>query len=108
MEEGLPAIPPFKDECDILLPSEFECNQSKPFFVDVGPEIIAKVQACNIIRAARKTNPSKPEMPNCLYFIGYILYRDDIGVGRRTAFCRLYNFQTKRFEIVKDPDYEYN
>ena len=45
---------------------------------------------------------------NDLYFFGYIDYRDDIGTIRRTAFCRLYNRETKRFTKVDDEDYEYS
>jgi hypothetical protein len=42
-----------------------------------------------------------------VYFIGYIQYADGIGVRRYMAFCRRYNRQTRRFEVVDDPNYEY-
>ena len=35
--------------------------------------------------------PGGNAAPNRIYFFGYILCRDDIGVVRRTAFCRLYD-----------------
>lgn len=41
------------------------------------------------------------------YFMGYIQYRDEIGILRFMAFCRRYNRQTRRFDIVDDPNYEY-
>jgi hypothetical protein len=43
-----------------------------------------------------------------LYFFGYIDYRDNTGTTRRTAFCRRYIRETKRFTKVKDEDYEYS
>ena len=43
-----------------------------------------------------------------LYFFGYIDYLDDVGTTRRTAFCRRYIQETKRFTKVKDEDYEYS
>ena len=41
------------------------------------------------------------------YFFGFIMYRDDIGNVRRTAFCRRYAPDTERFILAGDPDYEY-
>ena len=43
-----------------------------------------------------------------LYFFGYIDYLDNIGTTRRTAFCRRYIHETKRFTKVDDEDYEYS
>lgn len=43
-----------------------------------------------------------------LYFFGYIDYLDDVGTNRRTAFCRRYIQETKRFAKVDDEDYEYS
>ena len=42
-----------------------------------------------------------------LYFFGFVMYRDDSGILRRTAFCRRYNPTTERFDQTNDPDYEY-
>jgi hypothetical protein len=42
-----------------------------------------------------------------IYFFGFIMYRDDIGNTRRTAYCRRYDPIAERFTIVNDPDYEY-
>ena len=43
-------------------------------------------------RAARISEP--------IHFVGYIFYRDAFGVGRRTAFCRVYDVESERF--IKD------
>lgn len=42
-----------------------------------------------------------------IYFFGFIMYKDDIGTVRRTAFLRLYNPAFHWFDISKYPDYEY-
>jgi hypothetical protein len=42
-----------------------------------------------------------------LLFIGYIIYEDGLKRQRRTAFLRSYDFSTKRFSPIDDPDYEY-
>jgi hypothetical protein len=42
-----------------------------------------------------------------LFFLGYMDYKDDNRIPRRIAFCRRYNAETRRFEVVDDPDYEY-
>ena len=43
-----------------------------------------------------------------LHFFGYIYYCDNIGTTRRTAFCRLYNRETKHFTKIDNEDYEYS
>ncbi|MBU2519195.1 MAG: hypothetical protein KKB57_16545 [Proteobacteria bacterium] len=48
-----------------------------------------------------------PEKMHDEYLVGYINYRDNNGNIRQTAFCRKYDFGTKRFTRVDDPDYEY-
>lgn len=42
-----------------------------------------------------------------IYFFGFLVYIDNIGIKRRTAFCRKYDYRAERFTIVEDPDYEY-
>mgnify|MGYP001587674871 FL=1 len=45
-----------------------------------------------------------------IYFLGYISYKDpSIGIGHRTAFCRLYDYRKRRFMPIADadPDYEH-
>jgi hypothetical protein len=45
--------------------------------------------------------------PRRLYVLGFIVYADDLGFERRTAFCRYLDSVTQRFTAVKDPDYEH-
>ena len=42
-----------------------------------------------------------------LYLYGVIVYTDDLGAQRTTAFCRRYESGSHRFVAVEDPDYEY-
>ncbi len=42
-----------------------------------------------------------------LYVYGYLMYADDVGNTRTTAFCRKYLAGRDRFITVDDPDYEY-
>jgi hypothetical protein len=40
------------------------------------------------------------------YVLGWILYRDGLGIKRMTHFCRRYDTPTERFEPVEDTEYE--
>jgi hypothetical protein len=42
-----------------------------------------------------------------LYALGFVQYADSLGLTHRTAFCRLFNQQTGRFDKVDNPDYEH-
>lgn len=42
-----------------------------------------------------------------LFFFGYALYEARDGQKRSVAFCRRYNYVTKRFDTVRDPNYEH-
>jgi hypothetical protein len=42
-----------------------------------------------------------------LYVLGWVEYRDKLGIGRRTAFCRKYDWERRRLHAVEDPDYEH-
>jgi hypothetical protein len=45
--------------------------------------------------------------PPALHLQGFIVYKDEKGVKRRTAFLRYLNENTLRFSRRDDPDYEY-
>jgi len=40
------------------------------------------------------------------YVMGWIAYADDLGLVRRTAFCRKWDARKKRLPPIDDPDYE--
>lgn len=42
-----------------------------------------------------------------IYAFGFFWYRDKIGNSYKTAFCRRYDRNTRRFVIVDDANYEY-
>lgn len=41
------------------------------------------------------------------YFLGHIAYKDSLGISRRTAFCRVYDFGTERFMPIPNADQDY-
>jgi hypothetical protein len=42
-----------------------------------------------------------------IYFLGAVTYGDRMGISRRTAFCRRYDFDRKRFLPLDDADSDY-
>lgn len=42
-----------------------------------------------------------------VFCVAEVVYKDDLGVIRRTGICRRYDRNTKRFVATKDPDHEY-
>ena len=48
-----------------------------------------------------------PNVASILHVYGILVYEDIFNNTRTTAFCRRYNVSTKRFDLVKDSDYEY-
>jgi hypothetical protein len=95
----LPAIPPFDDAGDIPMPFRLAPGESIPWIVDLdlnGP----------IIQSIRMGEAQGDGISD-VYFFGYLQYRDNIGIVRRTAFCRRYIISMQRFTVVPDPDYEY-
>jgi hypothetical protein len=57
--------------------------------------------------AANSSNNAGVPQNGGLIFIGYIIYVDQLGKRRKTAFMRRYDFGTRRFTKVDDSDYEY-
>ena len=42
-----------------------------------------------------------------IYVLGFVAYIHQLGIRRRTAFCRTYDYTRRRFFAVCDPDYEH-
>jgi len=66
--------------------------------LDINPYRITRPDAW-------KDNQTRP--PRRLYVLGVIVYVDDLGLERRTAFCRCLDPTIKRFVVVRDADYEH-
>jgi len=100
---SLPAIPPFEDTFNLVLEVTLGAGESVPLTSELDPQdpIVARV------RLGQTTDLTHGDGAEEIYFFGYMLYRDNIGVVRRTAFCRRLDIQTQRFIVVSDPDYEY-
>lgn len=41
------------------------------------------------------------------WIMGWVEYRDELGIARYTRFCRQWNPTNQRFDAVTDPDYEH-
>jgi hypothetical protein len=100
-QDPLPAIPPFDDAGNFTFPFSLVAGQSSPHWLD-----LSRVQT-DPFEAAAMTERGGLSNRKTIYFFGYIQYRDDIGIVRRTAFCRSFDAKTKRFRLVGDADYEY-
>jgi hypothetical protein len=90
LNDPLP-IPSYSEP--VFIKKSIACGESIAESCDVEAFVID----CNIERSL-----------NDLYFLGYIDYLDNIRTIRRTAFCRRYIQETKRFIKVDDEDYEYS
>jgi spore coat protein U-like protein len=91
----LPAGPPYgerrKDTINVKV------GEPQPFTTSISGEVAEEFKS-EQRRGMGKTS---------IYCLGYILYEDSLRQRYRTAFLRHYNASTKRFEMVSDPDYEY-
>jgi hypothetical protein len=90
----LPAVPTYD------LPETFV----KPIVLNPGTSARLTYDA---VKPTERTAILPGFLPESLYFLGYMDYKDDNHIPRRIAFCRRYNAETRRFEVVDDPDYEY-
>ncbi len=83
-----------------LKPGEF-----REGFIELGTEV---TQRLGHLEARLAQGVNNPVMVGEIFLTGRVVYRDDTGAARRTAFHRFYNQETKRFSVVADPDYEYS
>ena len=99
---GLPMARPYEGKSGNLpVPSEtLYPGQSIPF----------SFTNWEIMDDSAKTIGSQVIGHQRLFVMGWIVYQDDIGIARRTAFCREFMqgpWDDGRFCAVSDPDYEY-
>jgi hypothetical protein len=99
-----PPVPPYADKIhhDMVL----ESGASKLMKHHGSQEELREY--CRILGFAEEA----PRLPmisvnSDMYFFGYVVYEDGLKRRFETAFLRIYNFHTKRFSPVNDPDYEY-
>jgi len=81
----LASYPPLKPN---LPPPQFNVTQ---VFKDFGKGHLVQIQAGALL----------------ICCIGCVIYRDGRGAMRQTGFARSYNLETKRFDVLDDPEYEY-
>lgn len=101
-EGQLPEIPPYSDERSTLGTFALGAGeyQERTFEMDSAEGIVFRVNESLMQDGVRMTKH--------FYFFGFIEYRDSLSIPRRTAFCRRYDMETKRFVATDDPEYEYS
>ncbi len=98
-QESLPANPPYGDSMSISSPLDGGIS-----FPWTHPATSEQTMRYNHLSGFAEEGG---DVGTCMYFFGYIMYKDRLNRHRRTAFCRRFDFTTQRFTVVKDPDYEY-
>ena len=82
--------------CPLLFTWRGRCDRDKKIEVGASDEYIFR---------APKLYGTRTSVPIIIY--GYIVYSDERGNTRTTAFCRAWDFGIERFRNIDDPDYEY-
>lgn len=119
LKDPLPAILPFSDECHKL--GEKSINPGEGITglltlddetVNIFRQYISTIRFRNNLKQAQMKTVGETQVFNdeveSFYFFGYIDYLDNLGIIRRTAFCRQFNIKTKLFTKVEYEDYEYS
>jgi len=86
-----------KNPYELSHPIELQPSQSTPW--PFSSEEVMDTQTASLV-TLNSNNWS-------IYVLGWIGYKDNAGIKRRTAFCRCWNFTKQRFLAVDDPDYEH-
>jgi len=98
---AMPASPPYDDVMDFfgrfsLRPGE---HIDKFRILDVGTAVRLKIH--DYIRAGGGGTGRE------IYWLGFVQYKDDLGISRRTAFAFRYDLGSKAFIRVDNPDWNY-
>lgn|GEM_PF-4747487 len=101
IEGNLPTLPPYSNESDSLGQCTLAPGDFVEKIINLDAAIIAQIKG----DYTRKQGGARD--PGSIHFLGYVQYRDDNGIIRYMAFCRLFDVQTDRFVAVNDPEYEY-
>ncbi|MGA2136897.1 MAG: hypothetical protein ABSH50_31795 [Bryobacteraceae bacterium] len=109
--QGLPMEPPYEvPPGSAFLESQLELKPGQATagnFCGAGPSL-QQIQHHYAGKRKGGQSLSIPETDQIgLYVLGFVDYTDELGLSRRTAFCRWYVEATDRFVPVNDPDYEF-
>jgi hypothetical protein len=88
-------------------PYDFDTYEGK---IEVCPDNLPEGAAVDVkIRSAGSYKEANLRINGivAIYAAGRILYEDETGTTRTTAFCRIYDTKDFRFRPVGDPEYEY-
>jgi hypothetical protein len=87
-----PDDPVYTSDGDGVVGRELKSGESCVGTCDNGSELIGSVAA---------------RLPFPIYFLGYVVYEDSVGVRRRTGFFRRYEPKERNLVREKNRDYEY-
>lgn len=99
--DKLPIIPPYSDS----MPKSIHLAPSQSVTLEYKAPMALHEQLC--FAYGFEVDNRHPHVPSAIFFLGYIDYVDKVGMKRQTAFLRKLDFDTKRFDAINHPDYEY-
>ena len=101
--QKLPAIPPYGSDKNVLGTFGLKAGEYQERSVDLAEHSIG-IRYDELLKDDSRYETAENFH---LYFFGFIEYRDDLEILRRTGFCRRYDVESQRFLVVDDPEYEY-
>ena len=102
-EGPLPAIPPYTETRNDLGTFTLMAGEYKERALEKDSAEGLLMRVNDIIRKDYGVKPTRH-----FHFFGFIEYRDELGILRRTGFCRRYDSESQRWLVVDDPEYEYS
>lgn len=102
----LPQRAPFSDAPNVSPPLQIDAGQ----YLKQSKAVLSDDDMGELRFQIGFAKGSERDFSGEVYFIGYIIYKDPhIGIAHRTAFCRQYDPNMRRFMWIDkpDPDYEH-
>jgi hypothetical protein len=104
--ENLPSVPPYKP----ITPKNVVLNSGDWLAFEYKPPLDVQEQLGFQLGFLGQVAPSAKEVSSNaepILFLGNVVYMNEAGNLRTTAFLRRYNAATGRFDPINHPDYEY-
>lgn len=101
-ENKLPVFPPYGESLNWLEKSDIRHGEHKQISVKLGESNTMR------FRILTHMHHGRGHVVSNTFCLGFIQYRDDAKVERRTAFCFRYHVGTQGFERITDPNYDYS
>jgi hypothetical protein len=104
--ENLPSVPPYKS----MTPKNVVLNSGDWLAFEYKPPVEMQEQLGFLLGFLGQVDASAKEVQSDaepILFLGNVVYANELGNLRTTAFLRRYNAATGRFDSINHPDYEY-